>query len=441
MIKSLFVTNRFFWATGLLIVLCALGFALPILFVAAQILLVVLLVLVFLDLFTLYNKWMGFSAKRVLPRVLSLGDANPISIFLENRSSQPLVVTMVDELPEQFQIRDFRRHFPVGLWDEMEVKYELRPLSRGVYRFGDINLFVSSRIGLLERRLRLPAAEEVPVYPSIIQMKQYEMWAFDRITNQQGLKKMRRIGHSYEFEQIKNYVPGDDYRSVNWKASSRRAQIMVNQYEDERSQHIYSIIDKSRSMLMPFNGLSLMDYAINTTLALSNIVLLKYDRAGLITFSDKIGSTIKADSRTTQLNKIMTALYREQERSLEANYELLYFAARKLITGRSLVMLYTNFESVYALERALPILRKINTFHLLVVVFFENAEIRDSLNEKAHTIEDVYCQTVARKFLSEKSQMVHTLRQYGIQAILTRPEDLTMNALNKYIELKARGLI
>ncbi|MEZ5054237.1 MAG: DUF58 domain-containing protein [Chitinophagales bacterium] len=98
---------------------------------------------------------------------------------------------------------------------------------------------------------------------------------------------MRKIGHSYEFEQIKNYTSGDDIRSINWKATGRRNQLMINQYGDEKSQQIYSILDKSRAMNMPFNGLSLLDYAINTTLVISNTALHKDDKAGLLTFNEK----------------------------------------------------------------------------------------------------------------------------------------------------------
>jgi uncharacterized protein (DUF58 family) len=192
---------------------------------------------------------------------------------------------------------------------------------------------------------------------------------------------------------------------------------------------------------MPFNGLSLLDYAINTSLAILNIALKKYDKAGLITFSDKIGSTIKADRKANQLNKILHALYNEKERPLEANYELLYHIARKLINGRSLIMLYTNFESMYALERVLPHLRRINNFHLLVVIFFENTEIQDFVKEEAKTVEGIYTQTMAQNYLAEKSAIAHVLRQHGIQTILTRPEDLSMNTVNKYLELKSRNMI
>ena len=439
--KQLFLTNRFFWIFGSLVICFALSFAFPISFPLIQGIFALSLLLVFIDVYLLYNKSTKIDCQRRLPKVFSLSDPNKVRIELYNQSRQNLKIIIIDELPIQFQKRDFEHQLSLQANEEYEFSYELTPKERGEYEFGYTNLFLSTRLGFVQRRISYDTLATVPVYPSIIQMKEYELLAFSKISHFQGIKKLRRIGHSYEFEQIKNYVRGDDYRSINWKASSRRATLMVNQYEDERAQQIYSIIDKSRAMRMPFNGLSLMDYAINTTLAISNIALKKYDRAGLITFSDKIGTTLKADSKSTQLNKILISLYKEKERVLEANYELLYYASRKLINGRSLIMLYTNFESMYALERVLPILRKINTFHLLVVIFFENTEIRDFVDERAETLEDIYHQTIAQKFLYEKSQMIQILQQYGIQAILTSPEDLSINTINKYLELKSRGLI
>lgn len=439
--KNLFLTNRFFWLLGGFIVLFGLSFAVEVLLPVVQALFVLAMAALVLDGWLLFNKNVRVTAERELPKLFNLGDENAIRIKVQNRANLKLDIGIIDELPVQFQIRDFEKKITLETDEERTIQYELRPVERGEYVFGAINLYLSSLIGLVQRRMRVETAAKVPVYPSILQMKQFELKAFNRTAQFAGIKKMRRIGHSYEFEQIKNYVRGDDYRSINWKASSRRAELMVNQYEDERAQQVYCVIDKSRAMRMPFHGLSLMDYAINTSLVISNVALQKYDRAGLITFSDKIGSTIKADNHPTQLNKILQALYKEKERQLEANYELLYHALRKLVNRRSLLLLYTNFESMYALERVLPLLRRINTFHLLVVIFFENTEIRDFAYKKVETLEDIYHQTVAQKFLAEKSQMVQKLHQYGIQAVLTAPEDLSINTINKYLELKSRGLI
>jgi len=440
-LRNLYLSNRFFQLFGIIIGLFVFSFPFDFLFPFAQTALVLALAIVVADIALLFKKGTRVKVRRRVPNLLSLGDETQIAIELENESRQKLRLTIIDEVPVQFQLRDFNIELAMEAGEEKTVHYNLRPVERGEYEYGVVNLFMESFLGLVRRRYQHKHPMSFSVYPSITQMKQLELKAFDRVSYQHGIKKMRRLGHSYEFEQIKNYVRGDDIRSINWKASSRHATLMVNQYEDERAQQVYCIIDKSRAMHMPFEGLSLMDYAINTCLAMSNIALQKFDRAGLLTFSDKIGTTIKADRKANQMNKILAALYKEKHRNNEANFELLYHSARKLIKGRSLLLLFTNFESQYALERVLPILRRINNLHLLVVVFFENTEIKDYAKQRVTTTEEIYLQTVAQKFISEKEQMVQKLKQYGVQAVLTSPKDLSVNTINKYLELKSRGLI
>lgn len=442
--KSLYLPSRFFLLFSGIIVCFVLSFVLgkwmPFLFPMVQTLLSVSAVLVLTDIFLLFVKKNPVHSHRKLPKLFTLGDDNTVHLVIENKSGQRLFLSIIDELPIQLQKRDFELPALLSPGETREMNYEIRPTERGIYRFGAINIFASSFLGLVQRRFRFEEGAEIAVYPSILQMKQFELRAFHQTSRDVGIKKMRRIGHSYEFEQIKNYVSGDDYRSVNWKASSRRSELMVNQYDDERSQQVYCIIDKSRVMKMPFNGLSLLDYAINTALVISNIVLQKGDKAGLISFSDKLGSLIKSERSPRQLDLILTALYKESSRHLEADYELLYHASRKLIKGRSVILLFTNFESYSALERVLPLLRQLNRLHLLVVIFFENTEISEMSRMPCATMEEIYHQTIALKYVQEKQQMVQKLRQYGIQTILSRPEDLSVNTINKYLELKARGM-
>ncbi len=439
--KNIFLTNRFFYSIGGIALLFVLAFLLPWLFPVAQIAVLIAVVLTIADVILIFQKKDLFTTTRQLPKVFSLSDANPVVLQIKNNGSQKWFLTLIEELPVQFQQRDFEEKIVLEPLQQKKLTYQLRPLQRGEYEFGNLWGYVSSILGLVERRMVLVEGQNIAVYPSIIQMKSLGLKALSKISHDQGIKKMRRLGHSYEFDQIKNYVRGDDYRSINWKASGRHNALMVNQYEDERAQQIYCILDKSRVMRMPFNGLSLLDYAINATLALSNIALQKEDKAGLISFSDKIGTTLKADRQAQQLHKILNALYNEKERQTEANYELFFQAAQKIIKGRSLVVLFTNFESEYALERVLPILRKINASHLLVVVFFENTEISEFSTKAVTTLQDIYHQTTAQKFLLDKQTISQSLRQYGIQSILTKPEDLSINTINKYLELKAKGRI
>ncbi|MCB0663558.1 MAG: DUF58 domain-containing protein, partial [Saprospiraceae bacterium] len=308
LLGDLFLPDRFFQLFGGIILLLGLGYLHPLLFGAGLLVLAIATILVVIDYFSIFNKSLSFSCKRNLPKVLSLGDENLIRILLKNKSNQSLNLSLIDELPIQFQKRDFQVGAILDAGEEVNIDYHLRPVERGEYDFGAILLYVKSKRGFIERRFRFNAEATVPVYPSILQMKKYDLKVFQN-SRSEGMKKLRRIGHSYEFEQIKNYVQGDDYRSINWKATGRKNELMVNQYEDERSQQVYCLIDKSRVMKMPFEKLSLLDYAINASLVISNVALQKHDRAGLITFSDIIGNVVPADRKTSHLNKILHSLY------------------------------------------------------------------------------------------------------------------------------------
>lgn len=440
-LKNVFLTNRFYLVltgiTGLLIA----AYPFPILLIPAKISLIILAVTTLADGFFLFHSSVTFIATRKVSNILSLGSENSIRLSIKNTSDFPFMLHIYDSVPHQFQERTFSFRAAIAGQEKKQIEYVLRPLSRGEYRFGNTLLFVRSIISLVERRSEMQTGITVPVYPSILLMKQLELKTFTRISHHYGIKKLRRIGHSYEFEQIKNYVRGDDYRSINWKATSRRSDLMVNQYEEEKSQQIFCILDKSRSMRMPFDGLTLLDHSINTALILSNTALKKDDKVGLLTFSNTINRLVKPDKGSRQLKTILEALYKEKEHALESNYELLYQTTRSVIKGRSLIFLFTNFESHHALERMLPYLRRINTAHLLVVIFFENTELSTFAVQDAADTEEIYQQTMAKKSLQEKIRIINELKKYGIQSIFTKPQDLPLNSINKYLELKSRGLI
>ncbi|NJC26718.1 DUF58 domain-containing protein [Neolewinella antarctica] len=438
--RYFYLSDRFFIGIAGVVLVSIAGFYAPFVFYLAIASLVILVLTTLYDVILLYRAARGISASRKTPKVLSLSDPMTIHVMVRNDGKKPVRAVLIDELPEQLQIRDHEIAFELGPDQEKKLTYPIRPVQRGEYEFGNLNIFLTTRLGLGERRVEIPQHRTVPVYPSIVQMRHFALRAKTTVPAP-GLRRMRRFAKSYEFDQIKNYVLGDDFRSINWKATGRHQKLMVNQYEDERAQRVFCVIDKGRTMLMPFNGLSLLDYAINATLALSNVILKRQDRAGLVTFSDKIGTVLPADSKPDHLRRLLEALYRQEERQKESNYDLLYYASRKLLGGRSLIILFTNFESNYALDRVLPGLRKVSRAHQLVVVLFENTEIADVVHAKTESVEDIYRQSTARNFIQQRQLMAARLRQNGIKVVLTRPQDLTGEVINKYLELKSRGVI
>ena len=191
-------------------------------------------------------------------------------------------------------------------------------------------------------------------------------------------------------------------------------------------------------MKMPFEEMTLLDYAINASLVLSNVALVKQDKAGLITFAENIDTFIQADKKSSQMGRLLESLYQQQTRYLEADFEKLFSIIRHRITNRSLLVLFTNFESLESLQRELPALKKMARYHLLLVVFFENTELQSILVKKAKTLEDIYIKTIAEKFAFEKKLMVKELQKNGIASILSAPNNLTVNTVNKYLETKRR---
>lgn len=383
----------------------------------------------------------GLKGERILPEKFSNSDNNPVSILLINSYPFKINVGIIDELPIQFQKRDFFRNISIAGKNKNTFLYEVRPVDRGEYIFGNLNCYVSSLVGLVRRRYTFNNEQMVKVYPSFIQMKKYDFLAIDNRLSHIGFKKIRRIGHTMEFEQIKEYVAGDDIRTVNWKATGKHARLMVNQYQDEKMQPVYSIIDTSRVMKMPFNGLKLLDYAINSSLAFSNIALKKNDKVGMVDFSNKPGSFLPAQAKKTYLNSILETLYNIDTKFLDADYGVLQSLVKQRINHRSLLMIYTNFEHISALHRQLPYLMAIAKKHVLVVIFFENTELKTLTDSEATTLSEIMDQTIAQQFEFDKKLMVRELQQRGIQTILTAPEDLTVKTINKYLEIKARGLL
>lgn len=401
----------------------------------------VLAVFLLLDTFSLYRQKRGIDAFRNCPERLSNGDVNTISLSVSNKYPFRVAIKIIEEVPFQFQKRDLTFSTSIGVRKSEVLYYDLRPTERGVYQFGAINVYVAGLLGLVTRRYIFDENKDVAVYPSFLEMHKYELLAASHRLTDYGIKKIRRIGHATEFDHIKHYVLGDDPRTINYKATARMSQLMVNTYQEEKSQPVYCLIDKGRTMKMPFNGLTLLDYAINTTLMVSTTALNKGDKAGLITFSKNVDEILRADRQRRQRVKILETLYAQKTDFKESDYERLYATVRRKLSQRSLIVLFTNFETVNGMRRQLKYLSHMAKDHLVLVAFFLNSEFNEVLESSPAGLEDIFRKGMAEKLWNDKYLIVKELNRYGIHTILSKPENLTINSINKYLEFKSRGLI
>lgn len=435
----MFLPARFYYATIVVIVVLASGQLWSPLFNVGASLLVLFALMLVTDIALLWTR-RGITASRHCSSRFSNGDENPVSLQVENNYPFAVKLNIIDEIPHIFQRRDVNFSLRLKARENGTVDYTLRPTKRGVYGFGHIRAFASSPIGLVQRRFTCDEPTDVAVYPSYLMLNQYEFLAISNNLTEMGIKRIRRVGNNTEFEQIKSYVQGDDYRHINWKASARTHNLMVNVYTDERSQQIINVIDKGRIMQQAFAGMTILDYAINASLVLSYVALHRDDKAGVITFADKFSDFVKPDRSPAQMNDILECLYHQTTDFAESDYSTLVVNTNHLVGRRSLLILYTNFFDYNGMLRQLPYLRQLNSRHRLLVVFFIDEERRDFINQQPHSIREYYEHSIAAKIDHEQTLIINTLRQFGINSLLTSPQNLSVNVINRYLEMKSRGI-
>lgn len=418
----------------------ATGFWWSWLFTVGQVLLVLFALAVIADIAMLWHR-RGITASRQCSDRFSCGDDNEVALHIDSSYPFAIDLNVIDEVPHIFQRRDINFAHRLQPHGTCRIVYHLRPTRRGVYGFGHIRVFVSTVLGLVQRRFTCDRPVDVKVYPSYLMLNRYELLAMSNNLTELGIKRIRRAGNNTEFEQIKEYVQGDEYRSINWMASARRNQLMVNVYQDERSQQIFNLIDKGRVMQQAFKGMTLLDYAINASLVLSYVAVRKEDKAGLMTFNEDLDEFLQAAKSSTQMQNILETLYAQETDFGETDYSALLINVNRLIRKRSLLVLYTNFAGLNSLQRQLPYLRQLNQRHRLLVVFFADEEISEFIDQKPLDSEEYYQQIIAEKISREKQLIVTILQQQGILSLLTTPDRLSINVINRYLEIKSRQMI
>ncbi len=441
LLRSLFLTRRFFGIGWGLAALFVTAYFLPVLLPVAMVATALLIVSTVLDVVRLYRLKAGIHASRHTLAKWSNGDENPVTIRARSDYRIPLRVRVLDELPPQLQERSLDLQTAIASKGHAQLRYVVLPLTRGAYAFGAINVLVRTSLGLAERRYKQEQGRQIAVYPSYIHLRKYELMAEADPFSAAGVRKVRRSAQRSEFEQIRDYIPGDDRRTVNWKATARRAKLMVNQYQDEKAQQIVSLIDTGRTMKMPFGGLTLLDRAINATLVLSDIALKKDDKAGVITYSNTVHSVLPPARDNGWMHRVMELLHAQHTDFAETDMEALYAKVKRVLPTRSLLVVYTNYESLNAMGRQLPYLQLLSRAHLVAVVIFRNTELDQLLLRPDRDTMDVYIKAITTKFIHEKELIAKELERHGVLTILTAPDQLSTSVLNKYLEVKARGLL
>ena len=378
---------------------------------------------------------------RKMDSKFSLGAENVVSISIMNSSRHLLRFRLKDDFPAEFRFDQVVHEFQVEAHSTYVLTYHLKPLRRGLYRFGDTHLRCLGVLELVSRQRRFSAQAEIKVYPNLLEVQKYELLVRRGMLHELGLKNSHRFGEGTELERLREYHPDDNYRRIDWKATSRHHKPIVREFETERSQEMVIMLDTGRLMALPIGDLIQLDYAINTALMTSYVCTLKGDKVGLLTFSDTVHQYVAPKPGKKQFLTMLEMLYDVQEQLVEPSFEYAFEYLASKRRKRALIILFTNIfdkESASALSGYMAQLAK---HHLVVCVTLTDSNILALAQLSPRESKQVYQKAIAEKLLREKREALEVLVRRGVVTIDVPAHQLSMAVINKYLELKAKSRI
>lgn len=376
---------------------------------------------------------------RELPIKLSIGVPNPVRLRIVNRGERGAVLFGRETPPSGFGgVRTFG---PLGAAPrgEAAVTLHFTPGHRGAYRFGDPGIRSMGPLGLAGRQFTVPLAEECRVYPDILAVQRYALLARKGTLYELGIRATRYAGAGTEFESLRDYQRGDDYRDIDWKATARRARPVVRRFEVERSQTIVLAVDAGRLMQPVVGGLSKLDRAINAALLLAYLATRGGDLVGLLVFGRDVHTFLPPKKGHRQFLAVLEALYSVEGRTEESDYaRALTFLSTRL-SRRSLVVLFTDVVGQEPSRRLIAVLKGLMPRHLPLVITQRNRDIERRARADARTESAVFGVAVAEDVLRDKAEALGVLAARGALVLDVDAEELSVAAVNRYLEVKARG--
>lgn len=383
----------------------------------------------------------NLGVERSLGLKLSLGEENPGVLRLRNFTGRRVRGTLRQNLPEGFAIEDGMKPVSIAPYGEQDIEFKVFAPRRGIYDIGPVYLRLRGRLGLAERDLTFDAGRTVKVYPNLMGVGRYELMARTSHLSQIGFRQVRRIGAGTEFEKLREYLPDDDYRHINWKATAKKRRPITQEFQIERSQNIFICLDTSRYMAYRAGELTKLDYAINATLMLAHVARRFDDNVGLMVFSNRVRAYNPPRKTGGHWSTLVETLYALTPERCAVEYGEAVHTLSARQKKRSLVVIFTDFfdrRDAQALLDFLPLLRR---RHLVLCITVLDARISELASSVPAGVDDAFDRYVAGEVLKERARIHIIMRNQGALVADSQPQNLTVAAVNQYLQVKARQMI
>lgn len=395
------------------------------------------IILLFLQDYRLTPKPVQLEVERICDEKFSMGAENEVILRLRNNSNYKLTVEMKDEIPAYFVELTTKIQFSAIPHQFTEAVYVVKPEKRGEFSFGTVHLRYKGVWGLCSRSGKFDLKKSYKVYPNIKDLRRYTLSALKKCQLQQGVKKIKSYGTGTEFESLREYSEGDDYRKINWLATARSDKLIVNTYENERNQQIFILLDASRVMNSEINYIKKLDYAVNSAFLLSDFAIKKGDNVGLMVFDDAVTRFIKPGKGMVQFQLIADNLYNVEEKFVTADFENALVYLNNQQKRRSLLCIFTELFNADEAVRLVKTLKSLAKNHIPLVITIKDTRLEEIAEKNVNELEDLFNKTASIKISEERAKAAQILSSAGIPAVDVAPDKLSIEVLNKYLQMKA----
>lgn len=371
---------------------------------------------------------------------LSIYEKEPILISVYNKSDYKLNMELIDEIPDfHFKCDSKLMKTQIPPHEKQKLQYFVIPTKRGAYSFQSIHVKFRGRFGLCTKQFMLKLPREYKVYPNLKNLRKYRLSICNNRQFKQGQRSIKMLGRGTSFESLREYVPGDEYRKINWPATARGNKPIINQYEPEKNQHVHIMIDTGRPMGYTVRGHRKLDLAVNTALVLSDIVNQNGDKSALLLFNTEVNNMIMPGKGAGHRNKLLEALYHIESNKQTSNYEDAFYYFKKKERHRSIVFLFTDFDTLEEAEDILKVLPMISKNNLVVLILIRNEKLENISELNVKNTEDLFRKGVSIELLEERRKIISILNKRGVLCIECEAEKLEYTAINKYIQVKNKS--
>jgi uncharacterized protein (DUF58 family) len=378
--------------------------------------------------------------RREAPAIFSVGRPNLVTVHLKNRSGRTLRGTFADDPLEACDAAGNPGAFELAPHGEVSVRYEIVPARRGPRSFGAVTVRYAAPLGLVARQERVDLDAQVDVYPDVHAARALELL---RRQGRQDARvgSLRVRGGDTEFERLRPYQRGDEMRHIDWRASARRDDLTVRQFQAESNQNVIFALDVGRSMRGDTGGLTAIDHALNAALLTADVALRGGDKAGLMVFDEAPRQFVPPTGGRAGGRRLTRAVYALEANLTASDYQAAMTYLRTQVRVRSLFIVFTNLLDPRSAKELAAAVRGLLPRHLPLCVLLRDTDVETLAVAPVGTVEDVYVRGAAAESLAWRDSLIRGLRNSGVLVLDAKPGDLTPELVKGYLDVKARRLL